>query len=81
MRSKWKFVDFPKSNRNGLTVDVKGDGCAFASGDSQVGGHAAVVPPCVSVNWLDGQVATCGHPLSVWEHLLMVDQKKTPQLK
>lgn len=57
-------------------MDIKGDSCAFASGDSEVGGHAAVVPPRVGVNWLDRQEATRGHPLSVWEHLLMVDQKK-----
>lgn len=52
-------------------MHVKSDGCAFAGGGSQVGGRAAVVPPSVSVNWLDGQVTTCGHPLSVWKHLLM----------
>lgn len=57
-------------------MDIKGDSCAFASGDSEVGGRAAVVPPRVSVNWLDRQEATRGHPLSVWEQLLMVDRNK-----
>lgn len=53
-------------------MDVEGDGCAFAGGDSQVGGHTAVVPPSVSIDRLDGQVATCGHSLPVWKHLLIM---------
>lgn len=60
-----------------LTVHIEGDGCAFARGDSQVGSHAAVVPPCVTVNRLNRQVASCGHPLPVWEHLLMMEGKET----
>ena len=56
-----------------LTVHVEGDGCAFAGGNSQVGGHAAVVPPSVTVDGRDRQVAPCGHPLPVWKHLLMMD--------
>lgn len=48
-----------------LTVDIEGDSCDFAHGNSQVGGHAAVVPPGVGVDRLDGQVATSGHSLPV----------------
>lgn len=53
-------------------MNVEGDSGAFASGNSQVGGHTAVVPPCVSIDWLDGQVAPRGHPLPVWKHLLIM---------
>lgn len=55
-----------------LTVHVKSDGCAFASGNSQIGGHTAVVPPSIGVNRLDRQIAPCGHPLPVWKHFLMI---------
>jgi len=71
-----------------LTVNVEGDGRASPGGHRQVGGDAAVVPPCVGVHGLDGQVATRGHPLPVWEHLLMtgggrrdVDQTFTKQMR
>ena len=60
-----------------LTVHVEGDGCAFARGDSLVGRHAAVIPPCVAVNRLNRQVASCGHPLPVREHLLAMEGKET----
>lgn len=53
-------------------MNVEGDSRAFASGKSQVGGHTAVVPPCVGIDWLDGQVAPRGHPLPVRKHLLMM---------
>lgn len=53
-------------------MHVKGHSCAFASRNSQVGGHTAVVPPSVSVDGMDGQVATCGHPLPVLKYLLMM---------
>lgn len=49
-----------------LTMYVEGYGCALSGGNSQVGCHAAVVPPGVGVNGLDGQVAPRGHPLPVW---------------
>lgn len=48
-----------------LTMNVESDGCAFSRWNSQVGGHTAVVPPGVSINRLDGQVATRGHSLPV----------------
>lgn len=58
-------------------MHVEGDSCAFAGGNSQVGGHTAVVPPSVAVDGLDWQVAPCGHPLPVWKHLLMMDGGET----
>lgn len=54
-----------------LTVYIEGDSCAFAGRNGQVGGHTAVVPSSVAVDRQDGQVAPCGHPLPVREHLLM----------
>lgn len=54
---------------------VEGDSCDFAGGNSQVGGHTAVVLPSVAVDGLDRQVATCGHPLPVREHLLIMDDR------
>lgn len=56
---------------------IEGDSCAFARGNSQVSGHTAVVPPSVGVDGLDGQVATRGHPLPVWKHLLMMAGRET----
>lgn len=55
-----------------LTVHVKGDGCAFSRGNSCVGGHTAVVPSSVRVDGVDRKVATRGHPLPVWKHLLVI---------
>lgn len=46
-------------------MHIEGNGCALASGNSQVGGDAAVVPPCVAVNGLDGQEAPRRHSLPV----------------
>ncbi len=69
-----------------LTVYVEGDSCAFAAGNSEVGGHTAVVPPSVAVDRLDWQVAACGHPLPVWKYFLMkdstdIDARFTIQMK
>lgn len=53
-------------------MNVEGDGRAFADGNSQVCGHTAVVPPRVSIDRLDGQVAPRGHPLPVRKHFLLM---------
>lgn len=55
-------------------MHVQGDGCAFAGGHGQVGGHTAVVPPSVGVYRVDGEVALCGHPLPVCQHLLLNEE-------
>lgn len=70
------FANLSVLRKSLLTVHVKSDGCAFASGDSQIGGHTAVVPPSIGVNRLDRQVAPCGHPLPVWKHFLMIGQRE-----
>lgn len=67
-----QFANLSVLRKSLLTVHVKSDGCAFASGNSQIGGHTAVVPPSIGVNRLDRQIAPCGHPLPVWKHFLMI---------